>query len=128
MDLDLEGIREAPLSLCVCCDREPGREVLGRHTIRDTDLYSTCLAIQNLWLSARAEGVGVGWVSILDRPAMEQILSLPAGVQLVAYLCVGYPREFSPRPMLEEVGWKQRIPLGELVFQDRWGERSSLID
>ena len=88
-----------------------------------TDLFSTCLAMQNLWLAARAEGVGVGWVSILDRPAVERLLQLPPGVQLVAYLCVGYPVEFRPRPMLEEVGWKDRQPLGELVFQDRWGRR-----
>src|SRR5262249_10325721 len=105
--LKLEGILEAPLNLAVTCDR--GRDapfVLGRAPMPETDLFSTCLAVQNLWLAARAEGVGVGWVSILDRQATAGLLGLPAGVELVAYLCVGYPVEFRPRPLLEEVGWK----------------------
>jgi 5,6-dimethylbenzimidazole synthase len=126
--LKLEGILEAPLNIAVTCDR--GRDapfVLGRAPMPQTDLFSTCLAIQNLWLAARAEGIGVGWVSILDTQAIEQLLRLPPGVQLVAYLCVGYPTEFRPRPMLEEVGWKRRQPLGDLVFQDQWGVQSLLF-
>ncbi len=127
--LTLEGILEAPLNLAVTCDtRRDAPFVLGRGPMPETDVYSTCLAIQNLWLAARAEGVGVGWVSILDRTAVEQLLGLPDGVRLVAYLCVGYPVEFRPRPMLEEVGWKGRQPLGELVFRDRWGVPSELFD
>ena len=126
--LKLEGILDAALNVCVTCDRGRfGPVVLGRTCQPDMDLYSAVCAVQNLWLAARAEGVGVGWVSILDRPAVEALLGLPQGVQLVAYLCVGYPVEFRPRPMLEEVGWKSRQPLGELVFQDRWGVRSSLF-
>jgi 5,6-dimethylbenzimidazole synthase len=126
--LTLEGILEAPLNLAVTCDtRRDAPFVLGRAPTPQTDLFSTCLAIQNLWLAARAEGVGVGWVSILDRPAIEELLRLPPGVQLVAYLCVGYPVEFRSRPMLEEVGWKGRQPLGELVFQDCWGRLSELF-
>jgi 5,6-dimethylbenzimidazole synthase len=126
--LKLEGILEAPLNIAVTSDgRRDAPFVLGRAPMPQTDLFSTCLAIENLWLAARAEGVGVGWVSILDRQAMEHLLELPDGVQLVAYLCVGYPTEFRPRPMLEEVGWKGRQPLDELVFQDRWGARSSLF-
>jgi 5,6-dimethylbenzimidazole synthase len=126
--LTLEGILEAPLNLAITCDtRRDAPFVLGRAPTPETDVFSTCLAIQNLWLAARAEGVGVGWVSILDRPAVERLLQLPPGVRLVAYLCVGYPIEFRPRPMLEEVGWKERQPLGDLVFQDRWGVRSGLF-
>jgi 5,6-dimethylbenzimidazole synthase len=126
--LKLEGILEAPLNIAVTCDdRRDAPFVLGRGPMPQTDLFSTCLAIQNLWLAARAEGVGVGWVSILDRPATEQLLRLPPGVQLVAYLCVGYPVEFRPRPMLEEVGWKHRERLGDLVFQDTWGTQSDLF-
>lgn len=122
--LKLEGILEAPLNLAVTCDhRRDSPFVLGRGPMPQTDLYSTCLAIENIWLAARAEGVGIGWVSILDSKAVEKILLLPEGVELVAYLCVGYPLEFHARPMLEEVGWKQRIRLDELIYQDRWGTR-----
>lgn len=126
--LKLEGILEAPLNIAVTCDgRRDAPFVLGHAPMPQTDLFSTCLAVQNLWLAARAEGVGVGWVSILDKPTVEQLLRLPAGVQLVAYLCVGYPTEFRHKPMLEEVGWKSRQPLEELVFQDQWGAGSSLF-
>ena len=126
--LKLEGILEAPLNIAVTCDgRRDAPFVLGRAPMPQTAVYSTCLAVQNLWLAARAEGVGVGWVSILDKPAIEQLLRLPPGVELVAYLCVGYPTEFRPRPMLEEVGWKNRQPLGDLVFQDRWGAPALLF-
>jgi 5,6-dimethylbenzimidazole synthase len=126
--LKLEGILESPLNIAVTCDgRRDAPFVLGRAPMPQTDVFSTCLAIQNLWLAARAEGVGVGWVSILDKVAIEELLRLPPGVQLVAYLCVGYPTEFRSRPMLEEVGWKNRQPLGDLVFQDQWGVTSLLF-
>jgi 5,6-dimethylbenzimidazole synthase len=126
--LKLEGILEAPLNIAVTCDgRRDAPFVLGRAPLPQTDVFSTCLAIQNLWLAARAEGIGVGWVSILDKQAIEELLGLPPGVQLIAYLCVGYPTEFRPRPMLEEVGWKARQPLPDLVFQDQWGVRSLLF-
>ena len=123
--LKLEGILESPLNLCVTCDRGRGGKVLGRNTIFDTDLFSTCCAVQNLWLAARAEGVGVGWVSILDNAELSRLLELPDHVMPVAYLCVGYPEEFPERPMLETVGWRKRIPLEDLVFQDRYGRRPS---
>jgi len=123
LDLKLEGIREAPLSICVCCDGDSaGREVLGRHTIPDTDLYSTCLAIENLWLAARAEGVGVGWVSYYQPQDVRALLALPAHVTPVAWLCVGYPDERPTRPGLERAGWERRRPLEEVVFSERWGE------
>jgi 5,6-dimethylbenzimidazole synthase len=125
--LKLEGILEAPINIAVTCDGRGGPFVLGRAPMPETDVYSTCLAVQNLWLAARAEGVGVGWVSILDRRSIEELLRLPEGVRLVAYLCVGYPTEFGPRPMLEEVGWKARQSLSTAVFQDEWGVRSGLF-
>jgi nicotinate-nucleotide--dimethylbenzimidazole phosphoribosyltransferase len=121
LDLKIEGIREAPVSVCVCCDRQPGREVLGRHTIRDTDLYSTCLAIENLWLAARAEGVGIGWVSFYREDAVRALLEIPAHVVPVAWLCVGYPDERPTRPGLEASGWEKRRPLERHVFAERWG-------
>ncbi len=123
--MKLEGVLESALNLCVTCDRTRGGAVLGRNTIFDTDLFSTCCAIQNLWLAARAEGVGVGWVSILDAGELAALLGLPQGVVAVAYLCIGYPVEFRERPMLEEVGWRDRLPLQEVIFNERWGGRET---
>ncbi len=123
LDLKLEGIREAPLSICVCCDSDSaGREVLGRHTIPDTDIYSTCLAIENLWLAARAEGVGVGWVSYYQPDDVRALLGLPEHVTPVAWLCIGYPDERPTRPGLERTGWGRRRSLAEFVFAEHWGE------
>jgi 5,6-dimethylbenzimidazole synthase len=126
--LKLQGILDAPLNLAVTCDRSRGGpHVLGRNTIVDTDMYSTCCAIQNLWLAARAEGVGVGWVSIVDPLAVKSLLSIPETVLLVGYLCVGYPVEFDEQPVLEKVGWRDRLPLRELVFEDSWGQASASL-
>jgi len=119
--LKLEGILDAPLNVCVTCDRSRGGTVLGRNSIPETDLFSTCLAVQNLWLAARADGVGVGWVSILDPRELAQLLELPPSVVPVAYLCVGYPESFAPQPLLERVGWRQRLPLEDVVFSERYG-------
>jgi 5,6-dimethylbenzimidazole synthase len=120
--LKLEGILESPINLCVTCDpTRNGPHVLGRHTIRETDVYSTCCAVQNLWLAARVEGIGVGWVSILDPNLLKQVLDIPSYVIPVAYLCVGYVSEFLPRPELEAAGWLPRASLDELVFYERWG-------
>ena len=120
--LKLEGIEEAPINLCVTCDRtRSGPHVLGRNTVVDTDLYSTCCAVQNLWLAARVEGVGVGWVSILDYDDLRPIFGIPAAVVPVAYLCIGYPREFLDEPELQRRGWATRLPLEQIVYQERWG-------
>lgn len=126
--LKLEGILEAPLNIAVTCDRQRDAPfVLGRGSMPEMDLFSTCLAIQNMWLAARAEGIGLGWVSLFDRPALEKLLELPAKVRLVAYLCVGYPLKFRPKPMLEELGWKARLNLPKLVYKDTWGQPSQLF-
>ncbi|MBD3897579.1 5,6-dimethylbenzimidazole synthase [Halomonas sp. ML-15] len=121
--LKLEGILESPLNLCITCDRSRGGEhVLGRNSIVETDLFSTCLAVQNLWLAARAEGIGVGWVSILDQEELASILNLPEQVYPLAYLCLGYVSEFLEQPELARSGWRQRLPLAELVHGNGWGE------
>lgn len=121
--LKLEGIVESPMNLCITCDRgRGGANVLGRNSIVETDLFSTCLAVQNLWLAARAEGIGVGWVSILDQDQLAATLRLPADVYPLAYLCLGYVSEFLDRPELEAKGWRSRLPLPELVHGDRWGQ------
>ena len=126
--LKLEGICEAPINLCVTCDRSRfGPHVLGRNSIPETDLLSTCCAVQNLWLAARAEGIGVGWVSILRPQRLRQILRIPTRIVPVAYLCVGYPDEFLPKPELETVGWAPRLPLKELIFVDRWGAQQAEV-
>ena len=123
--LKLEGIEEAPINICVTCNRQRGgRHVLGRSTVRDTDVYSTCCAIQNLWLAARAEGIGVGWVSILDHEALKRVLSIPRPVKVLAYLCLGYVSEFSAQPDLETAGWRARIPVEQLIHHEMWGNRA----
>ena len=122
--LKLEGIEESALNLCVTCDRTRGGKVLGRSTVLETDLFSTCLAVQNLWLAARAEEVGIGWVSILDHAKLGELLGLPGHVVPVAYLAVGYPEEFPEKPMLESAGWRDRVPLEDLVFYERYGRRA----
>ncbi len=125
LSLKLEGILESAMNVCVTCDRtRGGPHVLGRSSILETDLYSTCCAVQNLWLAGRAEGVGVGWVSILDPNELARILGLPDHVVPVAYLCMGYVREFPDRPELQRAGWRQRLPLSELVHLNHWGNRS----
>ena len=121
--LKLEGILDAPLNLCVTCDRLRGGNVLGRHNMPDTDVWSTCLAVQNLWLAARAERVGVGWVSIVEPEQLAHLLGLPESVVPVAYLCIGYPARLPDQPLLETVGWRDRLALDELVFADRYGAR-----
>lgn len=120
--LKLEGILESPLNLCITCDRSRGGpHVLGRNTMLDTDLFSVCLAIQNLWLAARVEGIGVGWVSILDPQELAQVLGLPPHVLPVAYLCLGYVREFLSAPELQQHGWRDRLPLDALLHHNQWG-------
>src|SRR5205807_4549433 len=100
--LKLEGILEAPLNICVTCDRTRfGPVVLGRTCQADMDIYSTVCAVQNLWLAARAEGVGVGWVSIIHADELAVILGLPERVVPVAYLCVGYAHKCPPEPELQ---------------------------
>lgn len=119
--LKLEGIVESPINLCITCDRQRGGpHVLGRNTMLDTDLFSTCLAVQNLWLAARAEGVGVGWVSIVDAAQLAKVLELPENVYPVAYLCLGYVSEFLPKPELEVAGWRSRLPLDQLLHGNTW--------
>ncbi len=124
--LKLEGIQEAPINICVTCTRERGGSaVLGRATVPETDLYSTCCAIQNLWLASRAEGIGVGWVSILDYESLKDVLGIPQSVWIVAYLCVGYVGVFGAQPDLEKAGWRKRLPLEQLVHYEQWGNISS---
>jgi len=119
--LKLQGILEAPLGLCITCDRSrAGATVLGRTHQPEMDIYSTVCAVQNLWLAARAEGIGVGWVSILRYQDLRAALGIPEEILPIAFLCLGYVSEFLPAPELESAGWRKRLPLGDLVAFDRW--------
>lgn len=121
-NLKLEGIRDAPVNLCVTCDRaRAGPVVLGRTHVRATDIYSTVCAVQNLWLAARAEGLGLGWVSILDQRRLKRALGIPKGILPVAYLCLGYVSHFPVAPELEAAGWRSRLPLADLLAFERFG-------
>ena len=123
LDQKVEGVVEAPLGVCVCCHHgEPDVEVLGRGTIPETDIYSTACAVQNLWLAARAEGLGVGWVSFYRPPDLRTLLSIPQRVDPIAYLCLGWPDERPVRPGLEAAGWSSRMPLDAVVMEERWCE------
>ncbi len=122
--MKLDGILDSAINLCVTCDRKRfGPVVLGRTCQPDMDLFSTVCAVQNLWLAARCEGVGVGWVSILKPDELRDILGLPEGVVPVAYLCVGYTEAFALEPELKTAGWLPELPFSELVFHDQWGRR-----
>jgi 5,6-dimethylbenzimidazole synthase len=124
--LKLQGIMDAPVNLCITCDRQRGGDVvLGRTHQPQMDIYSTVCAVQNLWLAARAEGVGVGWVSIITPEKLHDILGLPEHVVPVAYLCLGYVEYFRERPELEDKGWARRQTVEELVFTDQWGEQGA---
>lgn len=119
--MKLAGILDAPVNLCVTCDPERATgHGLGRQTDPATSLYSTVCAVQNLWLAARAESLGVGWVSILDLDELKALLGIPPAHTPVAYLCIGYVSEFRPKPDLEENGWERRQSLPALLHFDHW--------
>ncbi len=121
LSLKLEGIMEASINLCITYDPTRfGPFVIGRSSIPETGIYSVCCAVQNLWLAARAEGIGMGWVSILSNDALKDILELPEHVVPVAYLCLGRVEEFAAKPDLEEAGWLPRLRLGEVVNYEKW--------
>jgi len=119
--LKLEGIRKAPLSICITCDPDrAGPVVLGRTHNPRMDVYSTVCAVQNLWLAARAEGVGVGWVSIFHEADIKALLGIPERVEIVAWLCLGYVDQLYSEPELAVKGWRERLPLSDLVHEGRW--------
>ena len=115
MRLKVEGIRECAEVLVVALTHDREHHIFGRRTLPEMDLASVACAIQNLWLVARAEGVGMGWVSMFDPERLAQLLGMPAGSRPVAVLCLGHVPEFYRRPMLEETDWARRVDLGSLV-------------
>ncbi|MBT8173628.1 MAG: 5,6-dimethylbenzimidazole synthase [Nitrosopumilus sp.] len=126
LSFKLEGISEAPVNVCVTYDPTKfGPFVIGRSSIPEAGLYSVCCAIQNLWLSARTEGVGLGWVSILSNEVLKEVLELPEHVIPVAYLCLGYVDEFAEKPDLEAAGWLPRLELKDVVYFEKWNEKEN---
>lgn len=116
--LKLDGLDQAPVQLAVFVDKETDLgQGLGRKTMPETLHYSVVAAINILWLAARAHGVGVGWVSILDPDAVNELLDVPEDWALVAYLCVGYPQEEHLDPELERAGWQERVDMSNFVFK-----------
>jgi 5,6-dimethylbenzimidazole synthase len=121
LSLRLQGILDCDVNICVTYDPTKfGPFVIGRSSIPETGIYSVCCAIQNLWLAARAEGIGVGWVSILSNDDLKKILEIPDHVVPVAYLCLGHVSDFADKPDLESAGWLPRLGLKDVIFYEKW--------
>ncbi|MEG3629509.1 nicotinate-nucleotide--dimethylbenzimidazole phosphoribosyltransferase [Streptomyces poriticola] len=124
-ELKIEAILDTPVNIVVTADpTRGGRHTLGRHTQPQMAPYSSALAVENLWLAARAEGLGVGWVSFFDEREMVRALDLPEHLEVVAYLCVGYVDEFPDEPELMQAGWSKRRPLSWVVHEETYGRRA----
>jgi 5,6-dimethylbenzimidazole synthase len=123
--IKIDGVLEASLSLVVTYDPARGApHVLGRRTIADAGLYSVCLAIENLWLACTAEGMGMGWVSFYQESFVSELLGIPQPVRPVAWLCMGPVSHLERTPDLERHGWRERLPLADVLHHDRWGRRA----
>ena len=119
--IKIEGICESSLGVVVTYDSSRGgQQVLGQHTIADTGLYSTCLAIQNLWLAATAEGLGMGWVSFYREDFLCELLGIPEHIRPIAWLCIGHVSHLETVPDLERHGWRSRRPLTDAIHRERW--------
>ncbi|MFC8144150.1 nicotinate-nucleotide--dimethylbenzimidazole phosphoribosyltransferase [Streptomyces paradoxus] len=124
-ELKIEAILDTPVNIVVTADpTRGGRHTLGRHTQPQMAPYSAALAVENLWLAARAEGLGVGWVSFFDEREMVRALGLPEHLEIIAYLCVGYVDEFPDEPELLQAGWSKRRPLSWVVHEETYGRRA----
>jgi 5,6-dimethylbenzimidazole synthase len=128
MRLKVEGLLDAAELLAVTLADGREHHVFGRRTLPQMDLASAACAIQNLWLAARAEGLGMGWVSLFDPAEVAALLGLPAGAETIALLCLGPVHGFYEEPMLQRERWARRAPLSSLVFDEAWGRPSDLFD
>jgi 5,6-dimethylbenzimidazole synthase len=125
MKLKVEGMRDCAELLVVALMDGREAHIFGRRTLPEMDLASVACAIQNMWLAARAEGIGIGWVSLFDPNEVRALLRMPDGAQPVAILCVGQIDEYYPEPMLEMERWAARAPLADCVFENRWPDTAS---
>ena len=126
LSFKLEGLLDSPLNVCITYDPSKfGPFVIGRTSIPETGIYSVCCAVQNLWLAARSEGIGVGWVSILSNSTLKEVLELPDHVVPVAYLCLGHVEEFAQKPDLETAAWLPRLELEDVVYYEKWAKKQN---
>jgi 5,6-dimethylbenzimidazole synthase len=133
LSLKIEGIRQAPLTICITCDpTRGGSHVLGRNSIPETDILSTACAIQNMWLASYAEGLAMGWVSFYKKNDVRDILNIPPHIEPVALLSIGYTDQYPTVPILETANWEKRRSLNELIFYEAWDspdqENSTLLE
>ena len=123
LSLKVEGLREAPLTVCITCDPTRGGDhVLGRNSIPETDILSVACAIQNMWLASYAEGIAMGWVSFYKKQDVRRILQIPPHIEPVALLSFGYTKDYPQRPILEATGWAKRQNFDALVHKETWNE------
>jgi 5,6-dimethylbenzimidazole synthase len=120
MQVKIEGILDCAELLVVALMPERERHIVGRRTLPEMDVASVGCAIQNMWLLARAEGVGIGWVSFFEPRSLATLLEMPEGARPLAILCVGRVPPFYPRPMFEDAGWGKRLPLADVLFENSW--------
>ena len=125
--LKVEGIRDCAELIACCLMPQREAHIFGRRTMPYMDIASIGCALQNLWLAARAEGLGLGWVSIFDPVELAQVLQLPQDAQPLALLCIGPVPAFYEEPMLQQERWAKRQPLADVLFDDRWGQPSALF-
>ncbi|WP_379969851.1 5,6-dimethylbenzimidazole synthase [Ectobacillus sp. sgz5001026] len=122
LELKIEGIKQAPLTICVTCDpTRGGSHVLGRNSIPETDILSTACAIENMWLASCAEGLAMGWVSFYKKNDVRDILHIPPHIDPVALLSIGYTEDYPKQPILETANWEKRRSLADLIFHETWG-------
>jgi 5,6-dimethylbenzimidazole synthase len=120
LKLKVEGILDCgELLIATLCDKRE-QHIFGRRTLPEMDIASVSCAIQNMWLAARAEGIGMGWVSIFDPVKLANLLNMPAGTKPIAILCLGYVNTFYKEPMLVETGWREAKPLSEMLMENQW--------
>ncbi len=122
----LEGILDAPVNVCVTYDPSKfGPFIIGKTSIPETGIYSVCCAVQNLWLAARTEGIGVGWVSIISNDVLKKVLNLPDHVTPIAYLCLGYVEKFAEKPDLQTAKWLPRLDLKDVIYYEKWDQKQN---
>lgn len=129
LSLKVEGLREAPVTICVTCDpTRGGTHVLGRNSIPETDILSVACAIQNMWLAACAEGLAMGWVSFYKKADIRQLLQIPPHIEPVALMSLGYTDNYPDRPLLEIHQWEKRRNFRDLLFDEVWGKPLDIQD